>query len=162
MRVNIQSVRDSKRKRWCYDRNRRGEGERITHASPFALHCGSLSKRRKTGSCLVLQNHRFSFFFYCTLLTFNSWHNGQLVTALHRAPHKNLQQDTHTHYHTEDTSAYYEAERNKSNKVGSKVKAAVVKWCQGWQILLLAHCDHCINDWTEWRHSFCFLPLIWE
>lgn len=156
MRVNIQSVRDSKRKRWGYDRNRRREGEQITQASPLALHCESLSKRRKTGSCLVLQNRRA--FFYCTLLKFNSWRNGQLVAELHRTTQKDLQIHTYTNNHREDAGASYEAEHNKFNTVNSEVKAAVLKRCQGWQILLLPYHDHCIKE----ALLLLLSVIIWE
>lgn len=115
------------------------EGEKrggwITHAFSFALHCGPCwGKRRQT----AVQRFRATQLFY-TLLTFNRWHNKQPLAALHGTTHKAI---THTHTHTQVCNA---AECDASNAVNREVKAEVVKWRHSRQLLLLPHCDYCIN-----------------
>lgn len=73
-------------------------------------------------------------FFFFLLLTFNSWHNKQPVTA--------LMKPYHTRTHTQERN---KGERDTSDAVNSEAKAAVVKWQHSRQLLLLPHCDYCIN-----------------
>lgn len=74
---------------------------------------------------------------FCTLLTFNSWHNGQLVNALHGKARKDPTHKSIT-------------KQNVINPTQSIVKSRLQQLSDGKADRYdFSHCDYCISGWMK-------------